>query len=148
MNRTTGRARSEASPHQWSEDQSWSKGNNHCYIKEIVNFVDHLECNKKTQSLFTKDRTIRSQVHKSLSGQNFEKKRDKGGQCSIYAKRSAAKTVVMDAMHVVRRWSNYDDETFVVIARRYNNNILYYVSAGRSIVHLCCMMYNFQSMKS
>ena len=86
------------------------------------------------QPQFNKDGTMRSAGTK-VSPIKTLKEKTKVVSVPDLQREKRKTAVVVDDMYAVRFWSFHTDETFGVIARPYNNNLIKYVPA---IVHFCC----------
>ena len=68
-----------------------------------------------------------------------------GIQASSYLPSSQKQTaVVVDSMHVIRKWSFQKGETFEAVAHRYIRNMISSLPAETDALHICCDRYDPQ----
>ena len=113
---------------------------------DIINFIGEHLCSKTPQALFTEDGEMRSGTKASLVKAIKDDTGIQSASCLPDTHKQTA--VVVDVMHVVRKWSFQKGETFGDVARRYSRNLKSSLPAETDVLHLCCDSYNSNSIKT
>lgn len=109
---------------------------------DIHDMVGMHECTDAPPSLFDQQGTLRRGVKSTLVNVILDEvELDKRNGLPDEHKSTA---VVVDAMHMVRKWSFLPNETFHDMQKRYKRNLKYDVPQDTDIVHFICDRYDHE----
>jgi hypothetical protein len=113
---------------------------------DVVKVIGEHECSEFPPSLFTKDGQMRNPGTKSTLVKTLLK--ESGTAVAQELTNDAQRTaVVVDAMHLIRKWSFQKGQSYEAVPNRYMANLLTDVPNGTTSIHFWCDQYKEISLK-
>ena len=113
----------------------------------VVQYVGNHECSTTPPSLFEESGAMRPSGSKASLVHAI--KQETGVDIVVSLTRATSEmAVIVDAMHMVRRWSFQKGETFKTIYNHFKQLLLRYIPDGTIAVHFCSDRYRGISTQS